>query len=389
MKDSFFKNRQFNLLFISSIFFMMSFTAPLAELTDYLETFSDKSWIGVVIAMFTAGALLSRFYSGRMADRIGRLPVMLVGTIVTAVCGYLYIFTTTLTAILLLRFIHGLSTGWRPVGTTAFLSDVIPVSRRGEALGYLGIAGSSGSALGPYLGSVLKEEFSFEAMFIAASVFGVISLILTLGLKESLPNPEKFKWYFLKLSEGDLVSKAAFPALVAITLETFGFGTVITVSPDFVDYLGFEYKGSFLLIIVLSSIAARLYAGKASDRLNKVKLLQFGMWLGAFALVIIGLSESKEMVVTGAILYGLSIGVTRPTIFAWTADLAKKGKIAVALATMLIGLEVGILMGALVSGRIFNGDIEHLHYSYFVAAFVSVLAAVYLFNKSRLGAKIV
>jgi len=326
---------------------MMSFTAPLAELTDYLDTFSDKSWIGVVIAMFTAGALLSRFYSGRMADRIGRLPVMLVGTIVTAVCGYLYVFTTTLTAILLLRFIHGLSTGWRPVGTTAYLSDVIPTNRRGEALGYLGIAGSSGSALGPYLGSVLKEEYSFEVMFIAASVFGVISLILTLLLKESLPNPEKFKWYFLKLSEGDLVSKAAFPALVAITLETFGFGTVLTVSPDFVDYLGFNYKGSFLLIIVLSSIAARLYAGKAADRLNK-----------------------------------------RPTIFAWTADLAKAGKIAVALATMLIGLEVGILTGAVVSGRIFNGEIQNLHYSYFVAAFVSLLAVLYLSNKSSIGAKV-
>ena len=82
MRKSFFRDKYFNLLFFSSVFFMMSFTTPLAELTDYIELFSSKSWIGVVIAMFTAGALLSRFFSGRMADRIGRVPVMMIGTLV-------------------------------------------------------------------------------------------------------------------------------------------------------------------------------------------------------------------------------------------------------------------------------------------------------------------
>lgn len=385
MRKSFFRDKYFNLLFFSSVFFMMSFTTPLAELTDYIELFSSKSWIGVVIAMFTAGALLSRFFSGRMADRIGRVPVMMIGTLVTAISGCLYVFTTTMGLLLLLRFFHGLSTGWRPVGTTAYLSDIIPTNRRGEALGFLGIAGSTGSAIGPWVGSFIKEEYSFELMFVVASLFGVVALLLTALLPESLENPEKFKWKFLKLSDGDLVAKSAYPALIAITLDTYSFGTILTVSPDFVSELGYSYKGGFLLVIVLSSIVSRFFSGKAADKMNKVKLLQAGILLSVLSLVLMGFSHSFEMITLAGVIYGISIGVTRPTIFAWTADLAVEGKLALALSTMLIGLELGIFLGAFVSGLIFNGDISRIYLSYWIAAGVSLSAAVYLRGKRSLA----
>lgn len=388
MTGSFFRYKKFNLLFISSVFFMMSFTTPLAELTDYLDIFSHKGNIGKVIGMFTVGALVSRFFSGRLADRIGRIPIMLFGTVITAVSGCLYIFISSLSILYILRFFHGLSTGWRPVGSTAYLSDIIPRERRGEALGMLGIAGSSGSALGPWVGSVLREEYSFEVMFLAASVFGIIALVLTLFLKESLKNAEPFRWKFLKLSEGDLVAKEAYPALIAVTLETFGFGTILTVSPDFVSHLGYTYKGGFLLVIVISSIISRFFAGKAADKKDKVILLQAGMILGAISLVIIGMSGSFVQVSIGGVLYGLAIGITRPTIFAWTADISADHKIAVSLSTMLIGLEVGIFLGAVVSGWIFGGDISNIHCTYWIAAVVSLFAAIYLQLNKKSGSEL-
>jgi len=383
MSQSPFLNKPFLVLFLSSLLFMVSFTLPLFELSDYLSLFSERKWIGTVIAMFTFGALLSRFFSGRLADKIGRVPVMLVGTIVAAISGCLYIFTTSLGLLLALRFFHGLSTGWRPVGTTAYLSDIIPKNRRGEALGYLGIAGSSGSALGPYLGSLIKVEYSFEVMFIVASVTGVLALMLTLTLRESLPNPQKFKFRMLRLQGEQLVSKRAYPAMIAVTLETFGFGVVITVSPDFVGSLGFDYKGIFMLVVVLSSIVSRFFSGRASDRVRKTNLLIIGMLGGALALFFLGFCSTKLQVILAAAFYGLSIGVTRPTIFAWTADLAEESKLALALSTMLIGLEVGIMLGALVSGDIYNDEVKNIYIAYWIAGIVSLLAALYLWINQR------
>jgi len=389
MQGSFFKYRQFNLLFFSSIFFMMSFSTPIAELTDYLELFSQKSNIGKVISMFTLGALLSRFFSGRLADKIGRIPIMLVGTVVTAISGVLYIFTTSLLLLLLLRFFHGLSTGWRPVGGSSFLSDIVPPDRRGEALGYLGIAGSSGTAIGPLIGSVLKEEFSFEAMFIVASLFGIISVVLTLCMKESLPNAEPFKLKMLGFKNTSVLAVSAIPALVAVTLETYSFGTVLAVAPDFVDSLGYSYKGGFLLVIVISSIISRFFAGRAADRMNKVRLMQIGICLSIVALVGMGFSDSVNTITLSGVIYGLSIGITRPTIFAWTVDLSTEGKIALALATMLMGLEIGIFLGSFVSGEIFNGVVHNINQTFWLAAGVSFLALIYLQFNLKSGVKLV
>jgi len=237
--------------------------------------------------------------------------------------------------------------------------------------------------MGPYLGSLIKVEISFDAMFIAASVVGVIALLLTMTLKESLPNSEKFKFKMLKLQGEQLVFKKAYPATIAITLETFGFGVVITVTSDFVGSLGFEYKGIFMLIVVLSSIVSRFFSGQAADRMKKTNILIVGMLGGALSLILLGFCHTQEQVIGAAILYGLSIGVTRPTIFAWTADLAEEGKLALALSTMLIGLEVGIMLGAIISGEIYNDEIKNIYLAYWLAGIVSLAAALYLWITQR------
>ena len=68
---------------------MASFGMLLPELPGYLETYDAGHLIGWIVALFTMGAFFSRFFSGRIADRAGRKPVMLFGTAVTALAGWL------------------------------------------------------------------------------------------------------------------------------------------------------------------------------------------------------------------------------------------------------------------------------------------------------------
>jgi len=70
---------------------MASFGMLLPELPGYLETYGAGHLIGWIVALFTVGAFFSRFFSGRIADRAGRKPVMLFGTAVTSLAGLAYI----------------------------------------------------------------------------------------------------------------------------------------------------------------------------------------------------------------------------------------------------------------------------------------------------------
>lgn len=379
---------------------MASFGMIMPELPGFLTKLGRPDLIGWIVGLFTIGAFSSRFISGRIADSAGRRPVMLFGTWVTMIAGLGYILIGWLQPelssawrgvpmvvwlFLLLRFLHGMSTGFRPTGTTAFLTDTTPLNRRGEALGYLGVAGNAGMAGGPALGSWLTVEFGYDAMFLTSSALGVLALILTLRLPESLPNSRKVRLQDLNVFSGPVLDWSSWPASMALLPVAFAFGAFLTITPDFVDSLGYVYKGSFNTIIVIASISMRLFAGKASDRLGRVPLLIIGSALLAVGMFGLALAQSQLTAALAGVVYGMSIGINMPAIFAWTADLAKPGKTALALGTMLMALEVGIGAGAVFSGHRFAGDVNAIPSLYAISgAFGLVMFVILLAARNRL-----
>ena len=84
------------------------------ELPNYLDKMGGGDYKGWIIALFTLTAGLSRPFSGKLTDTIGRLPVMYVGTIACVVCSALYPVFHFVTGFMILRFFHGFSTGFKP-----------------------------------------------------------------------------------------------------------------------------------------------------------------------------------------------------------------------------------------------------------------------------------
>ena len=382
---------QFWVLCSSTVLFMASFGMVMPELPGFLTNLGRPDLIGWIVGLFTVGAFLSRFLSGRIADRAGRRPVMLFGTWVTTIAGLCYIAVGSLTdggvwsgvpiavwAFLALRLLHGMSTGFRPTGTTAFLTDITPLHRRGEALGYLGVAGNAGMAGGPAIGSWLTVEYGYDAMFIASTLFGLVALVMTLKLPETLPQGRKVRGSDLAVWNGDVMDLSAWPAAVGLLPVAFAFGTFLTISPDFVGSLGYVYKGSFNTIIVVASISMRLIAGRASDRHGRVPLLLIGGAMLAVGMFGLSTAESKSTAAFFGAIYGMSIGITMPAIMAWTADLARPGKVALALGTMLMSLEVGIGVGAVYSGNQFQGDLSVIPSLYAAAGAFGLVGFVVL-----------
>ncbi|MFB0908979.1 MAG: MFS transporter, partial [Spirosomataceae bacterium] len=118
---------QYILLCLSSFLFFASFNMLIAELPDYLTSLGGEDYKGLIISLFTVTAGLSRPFSGRLTDRIGRVPVMAFGSLVCFVCGFFYPLVTTVYPFLLLRLVHGFSTGFKPTGTAAYIADIVPI----------------------------------------------------------------------------------------------------------------------------------------------------------------------------------------------------------------------------------------------------------------------
>lgn len=366
------------LLCLSHALFAGSFNMMIPELPAYLSSMGGAEHKGLIIALFTLTAGLSRPFSGKLTDTTGRIPVMYIGVLACVVCSLLYPALAFVSGFLWLRFFHGFSTGFKPTGTAAYVADVVPVDRRGEAMGMLGVCLSVGSSSAPPLGSWLTQHYGIDAMFYASAVLAVLSMAVLLNLPEMVPEKKKFHWGLLKVSRSDIFDPLALPAAYTMIFCYFAYGVLLTLAPDLSDHLGLPNRGVFFTIFTLGSISTRFFAGKISDRLGREPVLKASALMIGVAMLAFAYADTPVMFYLGSALFGLGNGVFSPAINAWTVDLGDPERKGRALATMFIALEIAIGGGALLSGWYFADQFERIPAIFEFAAAVAFAGWVYL-----------
>ena len=373
-------NLQFILLCLSTFLFFSSFNMIIPELPNYLQSIGGGEYIGLIIGLFTLTAGISRPFSGKLTDTIGRIPVMIFGASVCFIMGFMYPLVDTVIAFLAIRLLHGFSTGFTPTGTSAYVADVVPAARRGEAMGMIGLCSSLGMACGPAIGSTLANNASLKIMFYASSAAAILSVLILAGMRETLENRQKFRPSMLRLRKKEIFEPAVLAPCIVLLFTTFSYGAVLTLTPEVSDSLGLENRGIFFLFFTIASVAVRFFAGKASDRFGRVPVLKIGAALLIVSMLLIGFAQSIFMFLLGGVLFGLSTGVSSPTVFAWTVDLSHEQHRGRGLATMYISLEAGIGLGAVISGWIYGDNPTNFPYAFGIGATLAAGALIYLLS---------
>jgi MFS family permease len=368
------------LLCMSSFLFFISFNIILPELPDYLTSMGGEAYKGLIIGIFTVTAGFSRPFSGNLTDKWGRIPVMIVGAGVCAICGLFYPFVHSVGFFLILRFFHGFSTGFKPTGTAAYIADVVPNARRGEAMGIYGFVTSTGMAFGPYLGSLIAKYYSINILFYLSSCFALLSVAILYSMKETLPVEKRqgFSFSLFKIKRKDVFHRDIWPVAVVVFLTSFGFGTVITLSPDLSKIVGLENKGLYFLIFTLSSLFTRVAGGKVSDKKGRVNVLIFGSVFMVLALALTSITSHYLFFVFGGICFGMAWGLISPSYQAWTIDLCSEETRGRAVATMYIALEAGIGLGAVLPMFLYNNVPSRIGLAFQACSVVASLAVIFL-----------
>lgn len=348
------------------------------ELPDYLTSLGGGEYKGLIISLFTLSAGLSRPFSGKLADTIGRIPLMIFGTLVCVVCSLLYPILTSVAGFLLLRFFHGFSTGFKPTAATAFIADIVPISRRGEAMGIMGVSFNVGASMFPPIGSYLVLTFSMNAMFYLSSFIALVSVLIILGLKETLPNPEKFRPNLLRLKGNEIIEPRALPIAFVTAIIYSTLGVLLTISPDQSVYLGLENKGLLFTSLTLFTLVSRLVAGRLSDRYGRLPVIKVSMVSLVFSLVYMGMAASTTHLLLAAGALGFSTGIAAPAVFAWVIDISPEDRRGRYMATVYIALEVGIGIGALYSAWMYGNDTANFGIPYFFTAGMTLLAVIFV-----------
>ena len=212
-----------------------------------------------------------------------------------------------------------------------------------------------------------------------------ISMLLILKLPETLVQRSGFRWSMLKIKKSDIISAAVFVPTFITFLAYFAFGMVLTLIPDWSDFLGFQNKGSFFVAFTIASLTIRFLAGSASDKMGRRFIVNIGLLILLSALLIMAFVPTKNGLLMAAIIYGLSMGVLSPALNAWTVDLSPSKERGKGISTMFIALEAGIGLGALLSGWYYQSNYQKIPDTMLGCAFLAVIGLVFLAYPQKKG----
>ncbi len=346
----------------------------LPELPGYLSSLGGEEHKGLIVSFFAVTAMISRPFSGKLADTIGRVPVMVMGSVVCLICSACYPILASVSGFLVLRLIHGFSTGFTPTGQAGFISDLIPMERRGEAMGLLGTAGAIGMAAGPAVGGLLANRFGLEVMFYCSSACALIAASITLSLNETLAGRQRFSIHHLKISRNDLFEPRVWVPCLIMALTVYSFGAIFTVLPDFGEFVGIRNKGLLFTYFTAGSLLVRLLGGKASDIYGRQAVLRVSVVVMVVAMLVIAYAATSAQLILGVTVYGIAHGVTSPTLLAWATDLSPAKRKGRGVASLYILMEFGIGVGAFLSGLIYSNDTSRFDSTFLVCAALATVA---------------
>lgn len=145
-------------------------------------------WVGVLEAVNGLCAFLVAPFLGRLSDRFGRRPVIIVAAFGAAASMALFGIGGALWVLVLARVIQGLTAGDLPA-LFAYLADITPPEKRAQRFGLLGALTGIGTMIGPAIGGLLAAIDVRLPVFLTAAV-GLVIAILSISLLPESLKPE-------------------------------------------------------------------------------------------------------------------------------------------------------------------------------------------------------
>ncbi len=162
----------------------MGATAIVPMLPIYIRRLGGTDALaGLVMASFFAAGVLSQYPIGRVADRLGRRPVLMAGLVTYGVASFSFLLPINAYAAIGLRALQGVGAGAATVAALALISSSVTVERRGRAFAAIYAGELAGMAVGPLVGSIVGVRFMW-LMFLTSGLLSIGACLPALRIRE-------------------------------------------------------------------------------------------------------------------------------------------------------------------------------------------------------------
>lgn len=376
-------------LFLVMFLVYVGFGIMIPVLPFYAEEIgASPTELGLLMAVYSLMQLIFAPMWGKISDRYGRKPVMLVGIGGLALSFFMMAVSTNLWMLYAARIIGGILSAANMPTTMAYAADITTPEDRGKGMGMIGAGIGLGFVFGPALGGIFSKT-SLSLPFYIAGITSIVTMFLVLFvLKESSTVESRLKQSQNKESlwksfSGNLSILFILQLFISLSLSgleaTFAYFAAKKAGMDAAQ-MGYV----FMIMGLAGAIVQGGLMGKLTKKFGEGPVIQWGIIISAIGFALILLVNNFTTAAIFLTIFGIGNGVIRPSI---SSLLTKTSDAGHGSATGLLSSfdSFGRIVGPPVGGWLFSISVG-LPYiiGTILSIFALVLYQIYIMNARKL-----
>lgn len=336
--------------------------------------------MGIMTSLFAFTQFVASPIIGRVSDRLGRKPVLVIGLFLYMLSEFLFAITNYLWMFNISRIVGGLSAAMVVPTAMAMAADITTPLQRAKVIGWLSAAFSGGLILGPGLGGLLAK-IDYKAPFWVAGVMGLLSMIAMAVLlpaeKDLVHHHQQDSGQLPSNWRADLrkiLTRSAVLLFIMILISSFGLQGFESIYSIYVNEV-FQFSlNDIAIVLTFNGIISLFFQVVLFDRLviwlQETRLIRYCFFLGFAGTVWIMMAHSKLEVMIATLIVFTAFDLLRPAITTLLTKMSPDNQ------GLLNGLNmsltsVGNVIGPIISGSLLDWN---YHYPYMVVAIFLLLS---------------
>ncbi len=390
--------RMFTILMI--VFVQMlgtSMVYPILPLYAQSGFHMNAEMITLLLTAFFAAQFVAGPFIGRLSDRRGRMPVLIISQIGTVVAFLMIAVAQSAIVLFLARILDGV-TGGNIVVAQAYMTDIVPENRRTVALGYVMAAFGLGFAVGPAVGGILASAFGPQVPFVFAAIAAAATVILThCALEESLTREDRQRNRNSKAARLDpaaLITNIPLVAVVSITFfARFGMGLLISTLALFAEAVLFPGQpfssvtlgvGVMLMMVGIGQIITQVILLPAAlNYFSDTLIVLMGAAARALSMFLLALSAEPLFGTVSAVIFAVGSGLLIPplqSLLTKTVPAELRGAI---LGINQSVMSLAVILSTAIAGLLFAADPTIPNWVGGALSCISLVPGLLLWNWAR------
>ncbi|MGA4516868.1 MFS transporter [Solibacillus silvestris] len=341
-----------NFVSILMFFLLMVTISSYAVDTYHVST----SIAGLVSSIFIIGSLIGRLGAGRLIGNIGPQKMLLIGLVLFFVTTTLYLMEWGVVYLLIIRLLQGIAVGTIGTATGTIVAMILPISRKGEGIGYFSLSAVLATAIGPFVGMfMLKLENGFDVIFYMNTSLSLMLLIAYFFVKISLPPVNKQNGQQTeKLSFIEkFIEPKALPISFIALLIGFAYSGVMTFITFYAREINLvEAASYFFLAYAGIVIISRPFTGKLMDVRGPNVIVYPCLAVFAVGMLLFSQASAGWMLLVAAVLIGFGYGNFNSIAQTIAVKVTEPYRFGLATSTYFILYDLGLGVGPFILGMI-------------------------------------